>query len=118
MTVLLDGAKYEQNDLYKTVADFVSAYTDVFGFEVINEPNVIPFTSDDVYKQRPEDAYEALKYGFVLFEYSYRDKEGFLWIVQLFSPRDNELDGTVTKLVDETGYDGFVPQISMKGERK
>lgn len=116
--VLLDGDKYEKTNLNKTVADFVSAYSNVLGFEVIDEAKVIPFTSDEMYKNRPEDDYEALKYGFVMFEYSYRDGEGFLWIVQLFSPRDNELDGTVTKLVDETGYDGFVPQILMKGESK
>lgn len=116
--VLLDGDEYEETDLNKTVADFVSAYSNTLGFEVIDEAKVIPFTSDEMYKDRPEDDYEALKYGFVMFEYSYRDREGFLWIVQLFSPRDNELDGTVTKLLDETGYDGFVPQISMKGENK
>lgn len=116
--VLLDGDKYEKTNLNKTVADFVSAYSNVLGFEVIDEAKVIPFTSDEMYQNRPEDDYEALKYGFVMFEYSYRDGDGFLWIVQLFSPRDNELDGTVTKLVDETGYDGFVPQISMKGESK
>lgn len=113
-TVLLDEEKYAQTVLNKTVDSFISAYSETLGFDMINEPKVNPFTNEEMYKERPEDDYEALKNGYVTFEYSYRDKEGCLWVVQLYSPRDNELNGTVMKLIDETGYDGFIPQISME----
>lgn len=98
----------------KAVSDFVAAYSHELSFAFQNEPTVVPFTDGETYKSRPDDKYDALIKGFDMFEYSYRDRDGILWLVQIYSPSDNKLTASVTKITDETGYEDYEPQIDMR----
>lgn len=100
----------------EAVRAFLTAYSDELGFTIPDHPAVVPFTDDASYQQRPADDYDALQAGYVMFEYSYRDAEGSLWISQVYSPRDHVLCGMITKQIDETGYEDFEPQIDMTKE--
>ncbi len=94
--------------------EFVKAYSNELGFPIIEEPKLIQFEDDDNFKNCPEDKYEALANGYLLFEYSYRDAEGVLWIIQIYSPTPNEINGAINKFPDESGYAGFEPQVNLQ----
>ena len=98
----------------KAVNDFVAAYSHELSFTFQNEPTVVPFTDSETYKDRPDNKYDALINGFDMLEYSYRDKDGMLWLVQIYSPTDCKLTASVTKINDETGYEDYEPQIDMR----
>lgn len=102
------------NAAEKTVKNFVAAYSRDFSFTFQSEPTVVPFTDGETYKSRPDDKYDALINGFDMLEYSYRDKDGILWLVQIYSPTDCKLTASVTKINDETGYEDYEPQIDMR----
>ena len=83
---------------------------------MVETPKKLQFADDETYNDCPEHEYEALIKGYVLFEYSYRDAEGSLWIVQIYSPRDNMLSATVIKNLDLSGYVDYEPQINLQKE--
>lgn len=95
---------------------FVNAYSKEHGFNSEAEPVLIQFTSDELYAECPEDKYEALIQGYVMFERSYRDSDGVLWILQIYSPKDNILVGTINKYPDDSGYADYVPQEIIQKE--
>lgn len=98
------------------VEAFVDAYSKEHGFTSEDEPVLVQFTSDEQYKDCPDDKYEALIQGYVMFERSYRDSESILWILQIYSPKDNVLVGTINKYPDDSGYADFVPQEIIQKE--
>ena len=115
----LCGLEYSDNvnTAEKTVKNFVAAYSRDFSFTFQSEPTVVPFTDGETYKDRPDnkyDKYDALINGFDMLEYSYRDKDGILWLAQIYSPTDCKLTASVTKINDETGYEDYEPQIDMR----
>ena len=95
---------------------FVNAYSKEHGFNSEAEPVLIQFTSDELYAECPEDKYEALIQGYVMFERSYRDSDGVLWIIQIYSPKDNVLVGAINKYPDDSGYADYVPQEIIQKE--
>ncbi len=95
---------------------FMGLYSKELGFPLIDDPVVIQFADDETYKSCPSERYEALIGGYQLLEYSYRDADGVLWIVQFYSPQPDVLEGTVNKFPDESGYAGFEPQVNLKKE--
>ena len=111
--VLLESDSIKITDAEESVSAFVSAYSERFYFPVVETPKKIQFTDDETYKSCPENEYEALLKGYVLFEYSYRDANGILWIVQIYSPKDNVLCATVIKNLDMSGYVDYEPQINL-----
>lgn len=112
----LCGLEYPDNvnAAEKTVKNFVAAYSRDFSFTFQSEPTVVPFTDGETYKDRPDNKYDALINGFDMLEYSYRDKDGILWLAQIYSPTDCKLTASVTKINDETGYEDYEPQIDMR----
>ncbi len=103
----------------KAYADaFVKAYSKELGFPIIEEPKLIQFADDNSYKDCPEDKYEALSKGYVLFEYSYRDDDGVLWIIQIYSPSPEVMEAVINKYPDDSGYAGFEPQINLQKDVK
>ena len=114
--VLLESDSIKITDAEESVSAFVSAYSERFYFPVVETPKKIQFTDDKTYKSCPENEYEALLKGYVLFEYSYRDANGILWIVQIYSPKDNVLCATVIKNLDMSGYVDYEPQINLHEE--
>ena len=111
--VLLESDPIKITDAEKSIKAFVSAYSERFGFPVVETPKKLQFVDDETYKSCPENEYEALLKGYVLFEYSYRDANGILWIVQIYSPKDNLLSATVIKNLDMSGYVDYEPQINL-----
>lgn len=114
--VLMESDPIKITEAEESVKAFVSAYSKQFGFPVVETPKKIQFVDDDTYKSCPENEYEALIKGFVLFEYSYRDVDGVLWIVQVYSPKDNVLSATVRKYPDMSGFVDYEPQINLYEE--
>ena len=51
-----------------------------------------------------------------MFEYSYRDTDGILWIVQIYSPRDNILSASVMCHPDDSGFTDFEAQVNLDKE--
>lgn len=111
--VLLESDPIKITEAEESVKAFVSAYSERFGFPFVETPKKLQFVDDETYKNCPENEYEALLKGYVLFEYSYRDANGILWIVQVYSPKDNLLCATVIKNLDMSGYVDFEPQINL-----
>ena len=111
--VLLESDPIKVTEAEESVKAFVSAYSERFGFPFVETPKKLQFVDDETYKSCPENEYEALLKGYVLFEYSYRDVNGILWIVQTYSPKDNLLCATAIKYLDMSGYVDFEPQINL-----
>lgn len=114
--VLIESKDIEVSEAEEKVASFVKAYSEQNGFPIIEEPKIIQFADDETYKECPENLYEALIKGYVLFEYSYKDAEGILWIVQVYSPKDDVLCGSIIKYPDMSGYVDYEPQINLQKE--
>lgn len=115
-TTLFSGEMLTAEEANAKVKAFVNAYSQDHGFTSEAEPVLVQFTSDDLYQNCPDDKYEALIQGYVMFERSYRDSEGVLWILQVYSPKDNVLVGTINKYPDDSGYADFVPQEIIQKE--
>lgn len=114
--VLMEADPIKVTEAEESVTAFVEAYSERFGFPVIKSPKKIQFADDITYQSCPKQEYEALIKGYVLFEYSYRDVNGILWIVQIYSPRDNMLAASVIKYLDMSGYVDYEPQINLQKE--
>lgn len=98
------------------VEKFIKSYSGKLRFPIIEEPVKIPYCDEETLKSRPEDDYKALAEGYILFEYSYRDLDGTLWIAQIFSPQENILKGLLVKQIDETEFEGYIPQMDIREE--
>lgn len=114
VTNLSEDVSDEKRNLKEIVINFVEAYSKKYGFKIIDEPVKIQYCDEETYKNCPEDDYEALKESYVLFEYSYRDKDGVLWIAQVFAPGNNTLKGLLVKQINDSDFDGFIPQADMR----
>ncbi len=113
---LVEGENYDGEKAKEEAQKFVSAYSEKFQMPVIEEPSTLQFTNTEEFEKRSEDPYVALAEKCVLLEYSYRDVNGVLWIAQIYSPREEMLTGTITKYLDDSAFEGFEPQVNMKGE--
>ncbi len=80
------------------------------------EPIKLQYCDDETFKNLPEDENKALAEGYILFEYSCRDKDGVLWILQVFSPQENHLNGLIVKQINESEFEGYEPQVDMRKE--
>lgn len=115
-TVLMESDPIKITEAEDSVKSFVSAYSEQNGFPIVDTPKKLQFADDETFKSCPKHEYEALTKGYVLFEYSYKDAEGSLWIVQIYSPKDNMLSATVIKNLDTSGYVDYEPQINLHKE--
>ena len=120
VTVLSDDTcKLDSDQIKKLVDDFVKAYSKEFDFSFIEHPSLVPYCDEETYSDKPDDDCKALVEGYVLFEYSYRDKDGVLWLAQIFSPREDVLEGLLVKQFNDEDFNGFIPMVIMKeGEQK
>lgn len=114
VTNLSQDLSEDKTVIKEIVSDFVSEYSEELGFTVIEEPVEVPYCDEETYKDCPEDKCEALIDSYVLFEYSYRDKDGVLWIAQVFAPGNNTLKGLIVKQIDDSGFEGFEAQVDMQ----
>lgn len=103
-------------DVKGLVTKFVGDFCDIKQLKVIENPIELQYCDEENFKNRPEDDYVALAEGYILFEYSYRDKDGVLWIVQVFSPQEDYLSGLIVKQVNKEEFEGFEPQVDMRKE--
>ena len=117
VTNLSQNLSDDKTKIKRIVSNFVKAYSVEYGFTVIEEPVEVPYCDEETYKNCPEDKYKALIDSYVLFEYSYRDTEGVLWIAQIFSPGNDTLKGLLVKQVNDTDFEGFVPQEDMQNNK-
>lgn len=115
-TVLMESEPIKITEAEESVKSFVSAYSEQNGFPIVDTPKKLQFADDETFKSCPKHEFEALTKGYVLLEYSYKDAEGSLWIVQIYSPKDNMLSATVIKNLDTSGYVDYEPQINLHKE--
>ena len=113
---LFEGEEIHAEEEEKKIKEFVSAYSAALQLPVVENPLLIQFADDETFEKRPEDPYVGLAEGDYLFEYSYRDMNGTLWIVRIYSPRDNMVTASVTKYLDDSDFEDFVPQINLQGD--
>ena len=113
---ILTGETLKITDTDKAVADFVKSYSESLSFPLEVTPQKVRFANEETYKSCPDNDYEALIKGYLMFEYSYRDTEGILWIVQIYSPRDNILSASVMCYLDDSGFTNFEAQINLNKE--
>lgn len=104
-------------DVKSLVTKFAEDFCNIKQLKVIENPIELQYCDEENFKNRPEDDYIALSEGYILFEYSYRDKDGVLWIMQVFSPREDYLSGLIVKQINEDEFEGYEPQVDMRKER-
>ena len=71
-------------------------------------PAHIPEGGEKVSEDNDENFYR----GFVIREYSLRDSDGILWLLR-FEASNGSASASILKIIDETGYEGFLPIIDM-----
>lgn len=113
---ILTGEALKITEAEKVVADFVESYSKSLSFPLEAIPQKIRFADEETYKACPDNDYEALIKGYLMFEYSYRDTDGILWIVQIYSPRDHILSASVMCYPDDSGFTDFEAQINLNKE--
>lgn len=113
---LIEGDSFDGEKAEEEAKKFVTAYSEILQMPYIDEPATVQFTNAEEFEKRSENPYVALADQCVLLEYSYRDSDGVLWIVQIYSPRDRMLTGLITKYLDDSAFEGYEPQVNMKGE--
>ena len=113
ITTLQEAGKTPEN-AEKTCAAFLQDVAERIGFDQYGQPQQVQYCDAETFKHSPKDPYEALLGGYVLFEYSFRDDENTLWIVHLYSPTENVLNGMVLKLVDDSEYEGYQAQMEQE----
>lgn len=115
-TDILTGESLKITDAEDAVARFVERYSQNLGFPSEALPQKVRFADEETYKSCPDNDYEALIKGYLMFEYSYRDTKGILWIVQIYSPRDNTVSASVMCYPDDSGFTDFEAQINLNKE--
>lgn len=113
---ILTGESIKITEAEDAVASFVESYSKDLDFPHTATPQMVRFADEETYKSCPENDYEALIKGYLMFEYSYRDTEGILWIVQIYSPRDNIVSASVMCYPDDSGFTDFEAQINLNKE--
>ena len=113
---LFEGEEIHADKEEKKIKEFVSAYSEALQLPIVEDPLLIQFSDDQGFEERPEDPYVGLAEGDYLFEYSYCDMNGILWIVRIYSPRDKMVTASVTKYLDDSDFEDFVPQINLQGD--
>lgn len=113
---ILTGENLKITDAEDAVATFVESYSNGLDFPPEITPQKVRFADEETYKSCPENDYEALIKGYLMFEYSYRDREGVLWIVQICSPRDNIISASVMCYPDDSCFMDFEAQINLNKE--
>lgn len=103
-------------DIKEIVTGFVKGFSDNRNYPFIDSPVKLAYCDEETLKNRPDDDYTALSEGYILYEYSYRDKDGVLWIVQVFSPQEGYLSGLIVKQINEEEFEGYIPQVDMRKE--
>ncbi len=98
------------------VTEFVNKSSKKLNLSFSEKPIKLQYCDDETYKNLPEDENKALAEGYILFEYSCRDKDGVLWILQAFSPQENYLNGLIVKQINESEFEGYEPQVDMRKE--
>lgn len=113
---ILTGESIKITEAEDAVASFVESYSKDLDFPPTATPQMVRFADEETYKSCPDNEYEALIKGYLMFEYSYRDTEGILWIVQIYSPRDNIVSASVMCYPDDSGFTDFEAQINLNKE--
>lgn len=113
---ILTGESIKITETEDAVASFVESYCKNLDFPLEVTPQKVRFADEETYKSCPDNDYEALIKGYLMFEYSYRDTEGILWIVQIYSPRDNIVSASVMCYPDDSGFTDFEAQINLNKE--
>lgn len=106
-----------KDNVESLVTKFITDFSKSNQLSIIEEPIKLQYCDEENFKNRPEDDYIALSEGYILFEYSYRDKDGVLWIVQVFSPQEDYLSGLIVKQINEDEFEGYEPQVDMRKEK-
>lgn len=115
-TNLIEGEELNAEESKKKIEEFMASFSESEGFPLPEHPSVLQFTNDEVFETCPEDPYQALVESYVLFEYSYRDENGVIWLTQVFSPKDETLTALVMKCCDSSGFDGYEPLVNLQEE--
>ena len=115
-TNLIEGEELNAEESKKKIEKFMASFSESEGFPLPEHPSVLQFTNDEVFETCPEDPYQALVESYVLFEYSYRDENGVIWLTQIFSPKDETLTALVMKCCDSSGFDGYEPLVNLQEE--
>ena len=113
---ILTGEALKITEAEKAVEDFVESYSKSLSFPLEVIPQKVRCADEESYKACPDNDYEALIKGYLMFEYSYRDTDGILWIVQIYSPRDNILSASVMCHPDDSGFTDFEAQVNLDKE--
>lgn len=113
---ILTGESIKITEAEAAVASFVESYSKDLDFPPMATPQMVRFADEETYKSCPDNDYEALIKGYMMFEYSYRDTEGILWIVQIYSSRDNIVSASVMCYPDDSGFTDFEAQINLNKE--
>lgn len=113
---VLTGEALKITEAEKGVADFVESYSKSLNFPLKVIPQKVRFADEETFRACPDNDYEALIKGYLMFEYSYRDTDGILWIVQIYSPRDHILSASVMCYPDDSGFMDFEAQIKLNKE--
>lgn len=117
-TNLIEGEELNAEESKKKIEEFMASFSESEGFPLPEHPSVLQFTNDEVFETCPEDPYQALVESYVLFEYSYRDENGVIWLTQIFSPKDETLTALVMKCCDSSGFDGYEPLVNLQEEKE
>lgn len=115
-TNLIEGEELNAEESKKKIEEFMASFSESEGFPLPEHPSVLQFTNDEVFETCPEDPYQALVESYVLFEYSYRDENGVIWLTQIFSPKEETLTVLVMKCCDSSGFDGYEPLVNLQEE--
>ena len=115
-TNLIEGEELNAEESKKKIEEFMASFSESEGFPLPEHPSVLQFTNDEVFETCPENPYQALVESYVLFEYSYRDENGVIWLTQIFSPKDETLTALVMKCCDSSGFDGYEPLVNLQEE--
>ena len=115
-TNLIEGEELNAEESKKKIEKFMVSFSEGAGFPQPDHPSVLQFTNDEMYEACPEDPYQALVESYVLFEYSYRDENGVIWLTQIFSPKDKTLTALVMKCCDSSGFEGYEPLVNLQEE--
>lgn len=70
--------------------------------------DVVPVASSDNTIDNEDNFYE----GMFIKEYSVRDKNGVLWLMR-FEASYGSASTSIYKILDESGYEGFIPRIDL-----
>ena len=98
----------EKEQISKEISSFLEQLGRYFNCE-LTEYDLVPIVSLDAESSDPEQAFYE---GKILREYSVRDRNGILWLLR-FDAFDGMATATLYKIVDESGYENFLPIVDL-----